>query len=172
MNEEISNLYTLSKNKFSINLLETIEHKELFQNINKNINKTESKNNQHKNKTKKNNNNNKTLQNYDDNNNNFNKEYYIISEENSQNNEKYIQNEDINNDNEGDDLYLNNDYTNFNKENSIKLIINKAKTSSKSFKYIVKKKLDNFQGIFNKLSPEKNKRCVTQDDARGNEKYQ
>ena len=36
MNEEISNLYTLSKNKFSINLLETIEHKELFQNIYKN----------------------------------------------------------------------------------------------------------------------------------------
>ena len=172
MNEEISNLYTLSKNKFSINLLETIEHKELFQNINKNINKTESKNNQHKNKTQKNNNNNKTVQNYDNSNNNFNKEYYIISEENSQNNEKYIQNEDVNNDNdkEGDDLYLNDDYTNFNKENSIKLIINKAKTSSKSFKDIVKKKLDNFQGIFIKLSPEKNKRCVTQDDARGNEK--
>lgn len=34
MKNEISNLVSISKNKFNINLLETIEHKQLFKNIN------------------------------------------------------------------------------------------------------------------------------------------
>ena len=78
MNLNAADLCSLSKNKYKINLLETIEHKELFKNININI---------YKNNNKKNNSYKKT-ENY----NNFDNDYYIINDENSNsieiNNEK------------------------------------------------------------------------------------
>jgi hypothetical protein len=41
MEKNLSDLVILSKNKYNINLLETIEHKELFKNLNNNLrNKT------------------------------------------------------------------------------------------------------------------------------------
>ena len=43
MENNLSNLMAISRNKFNINLLETIEHKELFQNIKLNSIKSDSK---------------------------------------------------------------------------------------------------------------------------------
>ncbi len=43
MENNLSNLIAISRNKFNINLLETIEHKELFQNIKLNSIKSDSK---------------------------------------------------------------------------------------------------------------------------------
>ena len=41
MDKNLSDLVIFSKNKYNINLLETIEHKELFKNLNHNLrNKT------------------------------------------------------------------------------------------------------------------------------------
>ena len=140
MTEKISNLVSISKNKFNINLLETIEHKELFQNLSKTLTKY-SINNQ-------NNQSNKFC--------NTETNYYIINNNNSENKDGV----DENNNNEN--IILENDDINYNNTNTAKKIINKAKISSKSFKDIVKTKLDNFQEIFKRLSPEKNKRCLTQ----------
>ena len=159
MNDEISNLLTLSKNKYNINLLETIEHKELFQNLNTKINKNEFNKNQYKTEKKKQN---------DYNINNDDKDYFIINEEDSSKKEKMIDNKDSYNNNDND-LYFENEDSNCNQENSIQKIINKAKNSSKSFKNIVKKKLNNFQGLFNNLSPEKKEHCITQEDYINNE---
>ena len=43
MENNLSNLVAISRNKYNINLLETIEHKELFQNIKANSIKSDSK---------------------------------------------------------------------------------------------------------------------------------
>ena len=78
MNLNAADLCSLSKNKYKINLLETIEHKELFKNININLYKINNKKNNSYKKT----------ENY----NNFDNDYYIINDENSNsieiNNEK------------------------------------------------------------------------------------
>lgn len=60
MEKNISDLAILSKNKYNINLLETIEHKELFKNLNYNLRNTKF-NNFCKNKTDFFNNNNKNF---------------------------------------------------------------------------------------------------------------
>ena len=151
MNEKLSNLVSLSKNKFNIITLETIDHKDLFQNLNKSLvnNKFNNQDNKYEN--------NKIIGTYTfiNNNNSTNKEY-----------------EDNNNNIEN--IYLENDDINYNNTNSAKKIINKAKISSKSFKNIVKAKLNNFQEIFNRLSPEKNSKCLTQENdsqKKGNNKF-
>ena len=162
MNDEISNLLSLSKNKYNINLLETIEHKELFQNLTSKINKNEfnNKHNKQYKKEKKKQNNNEI---------NTDKDYFVINEEDTEEKEKNIENKDLYNNNNDHDLYYENEDNNCEQENSIQRIINKAKNSSKSFKNIVKKKLNNFKGLFNNLSPEKMKRCITQEDFQNNE---
>ena len=161
MNDEISNLLSLSKNKYNINLLETIEHKELFQNLSSKINKNEL-NNKHNKQYKKE----KKKQINDDI--NTDKDYFVINEEDTEEKEKNVENRDLYNNND-DDLYYENEDNNCEQENSIQRIINKAKNSSKSFKNIVKKKLNNFQGLFNNLPPEQMKRCITQEDFQNNE---
>ena len=149
MDEKDSILYSLSKNKYNINLLETIEHKDLFKNINKNFNRKIYKENSNQI-------NNKNLQNYDD----IENDYYIINDENQNNKENNIKKENFD-----EAIYLNNEPSKYKKNNdSAPKILNHAKMSSKSFKDIVKQKLNNFQELFTKLSPEKNKRCVTQDN--------
>ena len=161
MNDEISNLLSLSKNKYNINLLETIEHKELFQNLKSKINKNEL-NNKHNKQYKKE----KKKQINDDI--NTDKDYFVINEEDTEEKEKNVENRDLYNNNDND-LYYENEDNNCEQENSIQRIINKAKNSSKSFKNIVKKKLNNFQGLFNNLPPEQMKRCITQEDFQNNE---
>ena len=113
MEKNLSDLVILSKNKYNINLLETIEHKELFKNLNNNL----------RNKT-------------------FNK---ILKEDEYQDKE--------------------NKYLIFGNRTSIK----KTKISSKSFNNKVKNQINNFQEIFYRLSPKKNKRCLTQTDSQNNE---
>ena len=75
MNEKLSNLVSLSKNKFNIITLETIDHKDLFQNLNKSL--VNNKFNNQDNKYENNkiigtytfiNNNNSTNKEYEDNN--------------------------------------------------------------------------------------------------------
>ena len=115
MENEISNLVSMSKNKFSINLLETIEHKDLFQNINKNPN------------------------------------IFL-----SQGFQKLNNINNIDNNNQ----IKNNNYSEQN--NLSKQCLNTDKNSSKSFKDMIKNKLNNLKEVFNKYSPEKNKRALTQ----------
>ena len=47
--------------------------------------------------------------------------------------------------------------------------IKKSKISSKSFNNNVKNQIINIQEIFYRLSPKKNKRCLTQTDSQNNE---
>ena len=152
MNVNASNLFSLSKNKYNINLLDTIEHKELFKNLNKNINQNQY-NNSYNINNNENNQNNNIIEN----------DYYIINDENSNN--KKIGEDNKNND---ENIYLQdltNESNHYIKYNPAKKIINNAKIDSKSFKDIVKNKLDNFQELFTKLSPDKNKRCLSQDNS-------
>ena len=111
MKNEISNLVSISKNKFNINLLETIEHKQLFKNINNVTPKFNSSN--------------------------------IIDNNNN------IQSQKIDSDT----------------KNATKQFINKSKNNTKSFNDIIKNKLVNLQEIFNKYSPEKNKKFLTQNNS-------
>ena len=145
MNLNTSNLYSLSKNKYNINLLETIEHKELFKNLNKNLNKNKLV----KNELDKynNNSNNKNNENSKD----VNNEYYIINDDNSFSDEKNGKNNSKNN-----IIYY---------EPKQKMIKN-SKMSSKSFKNIIKNKdkFCKYQDLFARLSPEKSQRCITQDN--------
>ena len=113
MENEISNLVSISKNKYSINLLETIEHKDLFQNINNNPQK-------------------------------------LI----------YQEFQKINNINKDNNIHINNNYSE--KSNSSNQCLNKSKNSSKSFKDIIKNKINNLKEVFSKYSPEKNIRALTQ----------
>ena len=143
MNEKFSNLISLSKNKFNINLLETIDHRDLFPNLNKSL--TNNKFNNPYSKIE-NNRNIETDFGIHKNNNLDNKE---IDEENNNNIENInLENDDINRDN----------------TNTAKKILNKAKISSKSFKNIVNSKLNNFQEFFNRLSPEKNNKFLSQNN--------
>jgi len=124
MEKNLSDLVLFSKNKYNINLLETIEHKELFKNLNHNLrNKTFNKS-----------------CNIKDNNRSF-----LIKEEEYQGKE--------------------NKHLNFENRSSIK----KTKISSKSFNNNAENQINNFNEIFNKLSPKKNKRCLTQTDSQNNE---
>ena len=131
MEKNLSDLVVLNKNKYNINLLETIEHKELFKNLNHNL----------RNKTF----NNKSCKIKSDFFMDGNKSF-IIKEENYQGKENIKH------------LFFEN-------ENSIK----KNNISSKSFKNNVKNQINNFNEIFYRLSPKKNKRCLTQTDSQNNE---
>ena len=113
MENEISNLVSISKNKYSINLLETIEHKDLFQNINNNPPK-------------------------------------ILSQEFHK----------VNNTNKDNNIQMKNNFSE--KSNTFNQSLNKSKNSSKSFKDIIKHKINNLNEIFTKYSPEKNIRALTQ----------
>ena len=113
MENEISNLVSISKNKYSINLLETIKHKNLFQNINNNPQK-------------------------------------LI----------YQEFQKINNINKDNNTHINHNYSE--KSNSSNQCLNKSKNSSKSFKDIIKNKINNLKEVFSKYSPEKNIRALTQ----------
>ena len=113
MENEISNLVSISKNKYSINLLETIEHKDLFQNIN-----------------------------------------------NNPQNLIYQEFQKINNINKDNNIHIFNNYSE--KSNSSNQCLNKSKNSSKSFKDIIKNKINNLKEVFSKYSPEKNIRALTQ----------
>ena len=143
MNSKVSNLVSLSNNKFNINLLETIEHKELFHNLNKNLNQNKKINLYENINNKK----------FDINDNTENEEYYIINDDNSNDKENILKNQD------NEINYLKYNSFNFKNEHSKKKII-----SSKSQKDVLKKKSENYQEIFTKLSPGKNIRCITQDN--------
>ena len=80
MNSKISNLVSLSNNKFNINLLETIEHKELFHNLNKNLSQNKKINLYEKYNNKK----------FESNDNTENEEYYIINDDNSDDKENNL----------------------------------------------------------------------------------
>ena len=113
MENEISNLISISKNKYNINLLETIEYKELFKNVNKNPKQIEYK--------------------------------------------KYgeINYNEI-------DCNTKNKKNNYTQDNLNKKISNNSKNSSKSLKDNIKCKIHNLKDIFNKYSPEKNIKSLTQ----------
>ena len=113
MENEISNLISITKNKYNINLLETIEYKELFKNVNNKPKQLEYK--------------------------------------------KY--NEIFKNE---IDYITKNEKNNFTQDNLNKKISNNSKNSSKSLKEKIKIKMQNFKDIFNKYSPEKNTRSLTQ----------
>ena len=113
MENEISNLVSISKNKYNINLLETIEYKELFNNVNNNPKQLEYKK-------------------YDE----------IFNNEIIQNTK--------------------NKKINFTQDNLNKKISNNSKNSAKSLKDNMKCKIYNLKDIFNKYSPEKNIRSLTQ----------
>jgi hypothetical protein len=123
MEKNLSDLVIFSKNKYNINLLETIEHKELFKNLNNNL----------RNKT-------------------FNNKSCKIKDNNK------ILKEDEYQDKENKHLIFGN-----------RTSIKKTKISSKSFNNKVKNQINNFQEIFYRLSPKKNKRCLTQTDSQNNE---
>ena len=138
MNLNAADLCSLSKNKYKINLLETIEHKELFKNININLYKINNKKNNSYKKT----------ENY----NNFDNDYYIINDENSNSIE-------INNEKE----YFKKNMT---PNDSTEKMIKKTKKSSKSFNNIIKNN-DKFcieNDLFTKSSQETKKKCLTQDN--------
>ena len=129
MEKNLSDLIILSKNKYNINLLETIEHKELFKNLNHNL----------RNKT-------------------FNKSSKIKNNICMDNNENFIK---------GDDYQGKENIKHLILENGTS--IKKSKINSKSFNNNVKNQIINFQEIFYRLSPKKNKRCLTQTDSQNNE---
>jgi hypothetical protein len=120
MEKNLSDLIILSKNKYNINLLETIEHKELFKNLNHNL----------RNKT-------------------FNKSSKIKNNICMDNNENFIK---------GDDYQGKENIKHLILENGTS--IKKSKINSKSFNNNVKNQIINFQEIFYRLSPKKNKRCL------------
>ena len=152
MNSKLTNLVSLSKNKFNINLLETIEHKELFQNLNKKINQNKINN------IYEVNNSNKGIE---DNEN----EYYIINDDDNSNNKE----NNLNNQNKNEITYLKYDSFIFKNDNSKNNLNNNMKISSKSLKNVVKNKSENYKEVFTKLSPKKNNiRCITQDNEHKN----
>ena len=116
MENNLSNLIAISRNKFNINLLETIEHKELFQNIRVNSIKSDSK---------------KLLNKKEDNMNND-----IQSEKKTYSNEVIK-----------------------------RPLLKKSKNSSKSFKSMMKIKLNNMQQMFDECSPEKDLNFLTQNNS-------
>ena len=121
MEDELSNLITISKNKYNIDLLETIEHKELFSSIPK-FNKNTS--------SKKNKSTNKISNNSLSKNKNINS-YYIINEENNTLNFPVNDKNDVINDN--------------NITNASPEITNKAKINSNNFKNYLNNKIEFFQ---------------------------